>query len=545
MQLRPYQESARAAVHAQWQTVDRTLLVLPTGCGKTIVFSAIARDVVEAGGRVLILAHRGELLDQAADKLYRATGLRAAVEKAEQESHDSLFQVTVGSVQTLMRPARLARFAEDHFTHIIIDEAHHALAESYQASVRYFAGAKVLGVTATPDRNDRRNLGSYFESLAFEFSLIQAIRDGFLAPIRALSIPLQIDLSGVSMQSGDFKASDLDDALAPYLGQIAKEMAEHCRARKTLVFTPLVATAQKFAAMLAAQGFAADWVSGDDPDRAQKLGAYAAAGPGAVLVNSMLLTEGYDDPATDCIVCLRPTKSRPLYAQIVGRGTRIHPGKADLLLLDFLWMSDRHELCRPAHLVADTAEEAKALTKMAEDAGDAGMELDDDAMREAQREVIKEREAKLAEELRAQRGRQRKLVDPLQWAVSVNAADLADYQPAFGWEAGPASAAQKAQLEKAGIFPDAVSNAGMASKLLDRLAARRQAGFATPKQIRCLEKYGFQHVGEMSHADASRMITRISANGWRLPPDLAASMRAARPTVGTSQPSHLQALETP
>jgi superfamily II DNA or RNA helicase len=527
MQLRPYQEASRAAVHEQWRTVDRTLLVLPTGTGKTIVFSAIARDVVEQGGRVLILAHRGELLDQAADKLHRATGLRAAVEKAEHEAHDSMHMVTVGSVQTLMRPSRLARFADDHFTHIVIDEAHHALAESYQASTRYFAGAKVLGVTATPDRNDRRNLGSYFESLAYEYSLIAAIRDGYLSPIRALSIPLQIDLNKVAMQNGDFKAADLADALAPYLGQIAQEMVEHCRGRKTLVFTPLVATAVRFAEMLAASGFRANWVSGEDPDRAVKLAAYAAAGPGAVLVNSMLLTEGYDDPRTDCIVCLRPTKSRPLYAQIVGRGTRICDGKPDLLLLDFLWMSDRHELCRPAHLVADRAEEARALTTAAESAGDEGMELDDAALEAARREVIEERERKLAEELRAQRNRQRKLVDPLQWAVSVNAADLADYQPSFGWEAGPASEGQKASLEKAGIFPEAVTNAGMASKLLDRLAARRQAGFATPKQIRCLEKYGFRHVGEMTHMEASRLITRISANAWRLPDDLADRIRKA------------------
>ena len=521
MNLRPYQEAARAAIHREWQTVDKTLLVLPTGTGKTIVFASVTRDIVEAGGRVLIMAHRGELLDQAADKLAKATGLGCAVEKADQEAHDSMFMVTVGSVQTLMRHSRLARFAEDHYTHIIIDEAHHALAESYQASVRYFAGAKVLGVTATPDRNDRKNLGTYFESLAFEYSLIEAIRDGWLAKIRALSIPLQIDLTNVRVTSGDFSAADLGTALDPYLDQIAAHMAEHCRDRKTLVFTPLVATAQKFAAMLAAAWFKASWVSGDDPDRADKLAAYAASGPGAVMCNSMLLTEGYDDPATDCIVCLRPTKSRALFAQIVGRGTRIYGGKNDLLLLDFLWMTEKHELCRPAHLVTDTAEEARALTKRAEAAGTDGMDLDDKAIESAQKDVIREREEKLAEELKKQRGRQRKLVDPLQWAVSVNAADLADYQPSFGWEMAPASQKQHEQLEKAGIFPDQVMCAGMASKLLDRLNARRAAGFATPKQIRCLERFGFKHVGEMPFAEACRLITRISANAWRLPQDLA------------------------
>ena len=525
LSLRPYQEAARAAIHREWQTVDRTLLVLPTGCGKTIVFASVTRDLVEAGGRVLIMAHRGELLDQAADKLARATGLGCAVEKADQESHESMFMVTVGSVQTLMRPARLARFADDHFTHIIIDEAHHALADSYQASVRYFAGAKVLGVTATPDRNDRKNLGSYFESMAYEYSLIEAIRDGYLVPIRALSIPLQIDLTAVRVVSGDFSAADLGTALDPYLDQIAAQMGEHCRDRKTLVFTPLVATAQKFAAMLAKAGFNASWVSGDDPDRVRKLADYAAAGPGSVLCNSMLLTEGYDDPATDCIVCLRPTKSRALFAQIVGRGTRLYPGKQDLLLLDFLWMTEKHELCRPAHIVADTPEEARALTAMAEAAGAEGMELDDEAIAEAQREVVREREERLAEELKKQRGRQRKLVDPLQWAVSVNAADLADYRPSFGWEMAPPSAKQVEQLEKAGIFPEAVTCAGMASKLLDRLTARRAAGFATPKQIRCLERFGFRKVGEMPFAEAGRLITRISANAWRMPDDLADRVR--------------------
>lgn len=528
MNLRPYQITARDKIKEAWLAVLKTLLVLPTGCGKTIVFCALIRDIVEAGGRPLVIAHRGELLDQAADKLSRSTGLGCAVEKAEQEAHDSMFMVVVGSVQTMCRASRLERFAPDHFTHIIVDEAHHCLADSYQNVLNYFTNAKVLGVTATPDRNDRRNLGSYFESLAYEYTLIEAIRDGWLAKIRALSIPLKIDLTQVKMQSGDFATSDLDDALAPYLNQISNEMAEHCLDRKSLVFTPLVATAKKFAELLRAKGFNANWVSGDDPDRAEKLKTYAGAGPGTVLVNSMLLTEGYDDPRTDCIVCLRPTKSRPLYAQIIGRGTRLCEGKTDLLLLDFLWMSEKHELCRPAHLIASSTEEAKAITDMAEKAGVEGMLIDDAAIAEAQREVIKQREEALAAKLAEQRNRKRKLVDPLQWAVSVNAADLADYAPEFGWEMAPASNRQREQLEKAGICPDEIMNAGMATKLLDRLNARRAAGFATPKQIRCLERFGFQHVGEMPFNEAGKIITRISANAWRLPDDLAESIRAKK-----------------
>ena len=131
MELRPYQQEAKAAVFGQWEQGNRkTLLVLPTGTGKTIVFAKISEDCVRAGERVLILAHRGELLEQAADKILNACGLRCAVEKAEETSLDSWYRITVGSVQTLMRDSRLARFAEDHFDTIIIDEAHHSVSDS-------------------------------------------------------------------------------------------------------------------------------------------------------------------------------------------------------------------------------------------------------------------------------------------------------------------------------------------------------------------------------------------------------------------------------
>ncbi len=525
MTPRPYQAAARAAVHEAWKTVDRTLLVLPTGCGKTIVFSLISYDIVEAGGRPLILAHRGELLSQAADKLERAVGLAAAREQAENEAHDTLLPVTVGSVQTLMRQSRLDRFAPDHFSHIIIDEAHHATTDSYANILSHFVDAKVLGVTATPDRHDRQNLGKVFESVAYEMSLIQAITDGYLSKIRALSIPLKIDLTGVAVKNGDFDETELASALDPYLGQIADTMREKCATRKTLVFLPLIATARKFAGLLAERGFRAQWVSGDHPNRRQILDEYAA-GKYDVLCNSMLLTEGYDDPATDCIVCLRPTKSRPLYAQIVGRGTRLHPGKDNLLLLDFLWMTDKHELCRPAHLVAPKEEVAKAMTERVQEAGAA--DIDEELVKTANEDVVREREEKLAEELKQQRAKQAKLVDPLQYAMSISADDLADYEPSFGWEMSPPSTQQLAALEKAGINSTAIPNAGMATKLLDRLATRRTEGFASPKQVRQLERFGFAHAGAMKREDANKLITRIAANGWRLPNDLRAIVNAQR-----------------
>lgn len=511
--LRPYQQAARDAIHAEWDAGHtRTLLVLPTGTGKTIVFASVAADQVRAGDRVLILAHRGELLEQAADKLQRSTGLVSAVEKAESTCLDSWFRVVVGSVQTLQRTARLERFPQDYFGTIIIDEAHHAITDGYRRILDYFSGAKVLGVTATPDRGDMRNLGEVFDSLAFEYKLTDAIKEGYLCKIMAQTIPLQLDISSVTMSGGDYAVGDLGTALDPYLEQIAAEMAVRCKDRKTVVFLPLIRTSQKFRDLLGAHGFRAAEVNGQSADRKEVLADFDA-GKYNVLCNSMLLTEGWDCPSVDCVVVLRPTKVRSLYSQMVGRGTRLSPGKTDLLLLDFLWMTDRHELCRPADLVCEDRAVARQMT---EHLAETGCPEDiEEAAAQASEDVVAQREEALAKQLEEQRRKKAKLVDPLQYEMSIQAEDLAGYVPAFGWEAGPPSEQQTAALEKLGILPDAVESAGKAALLLDRLNKRRDEGLTTPKQIRCLEKYGFQHVGTWSFEAARHMIDRIAAQGWR------------------------------
>lgn len=413
MELRPYQQEARKAVERDWEgDFLRTLLVLPTGCGKTIVFSKIVEDMVCQGSRCLILAHRGELLDQAADKLLQSTGLRCAVEKAEETCMDSWYRVAVGSVQSLQRPARLARFPENYFDIIVVDEAHHALSEGYQRVLGHFGGAKVLGVTATPDRGDMRNLGQYFEHLAYEYTLPRAVKDGYLCPIKAVTIPLTLDLSGVGVQAGDFKNSDIDTALDPYLQQIAEEMKQYCADRKTVVFLPLVKTSQKFRDILNANGFRAAEVNGGSHDRAEILRDFEG-GRYNVLCNSMLLTEGWDCPSVDCVVVLRPTKIRSLYSQMVGRGTRLFPGKEDLLLLDFLWHTERHELCHPASLICDSPEVAQKMTELVETAG-CPVDIEE-AERQASEDVVAQREESLAKQLGEMRSRKRKLVDPLQF----------------------------------------------------------------------------------------------------------------------------------
>lgn len=515
MKLRPYQEQAKDAAIGEWDRgVKKTLLVLPTGTGKTIVFSKVIEDRVKKGQRVLVLAHRGELLEQAADKLYKSTGLKCAVEKAENTCVGSWYRVVVGSVQTLMRDKRLNKLPRNFFGSIIIDEAHHCISEGYRKVLDYFSGADVLGVTATPDRGDMKNLGQVFESLAYEYTLPQAIRDGYLSPIKALTIPLKLDLTNVGVQSGDFKAGDLGDALEPYLYSIAEEMKNYCLDRKTVVFLPLIKTSQKFRDILNDNGFLAAEVNGESADRARVLKDFDE-GKYNVLCNSMLLTEGWDCPSVDCVVVLRPTKVRSLYSQMVGRGTRLCEGKDHLLLLDFLWHTQRHELCRPASLICERAEVAERMTENIEQAGcpvDIG-----EAEKQAESDVVAQREAALARELQEMRTRKKRLVDPLQFEMSIQAEDLSGYVPSFGWEMAPPSEKQLKSLEKFGIMPDEIENAGKAGLLLDRLHKRMTEGLTTPKQIRFLENKGFRHVGTWLFADAQELIGRIAASGWRIP----------------------------
>lgn len=513
MQLRPYQAEAKDAILQEWSVGhQRTLLVLPTGCGKTVVFAKVTEEQVRKGGRVLIMAHRGELLTQAADKLKAATGLDSVLEKAESSCLGSTVPVTIGSVQSLAQDRRLARFPEDYFTDIIVDEAHHCLSDSYRKILDHFPKANVLGVTATPDRGDMKNLGEFFDSRAYEYTMTRAIREKYLCPIKAQLIPLELDIQNVAVSGGDFKADDVGNALEPYLEQIAKEMVRYCQGRKTVVFLPLIATSQRFCDLLNHYGMNAVEVNGNSPDREQILRDFED-GRYDVLCNSMLLTEGWDCPSVDCVVVLRPTKMRGLYQQMVGRGMRLSPGKENLLLLDFLWMTARHDLCRPSALISKDEAIAKKIDSQI---GEDGIDLIE-AEEQAERDILAEREEALAKQLAEMRKRKRQLVDPLQYAISIAAEDLVGYVPTFAWEMAPPSEKQLEFLERRGIFAESVENMGKASILIDRLKRRQEEGLATPKQIRCLERFGFRQVGTWYFEDANKMISRLAINNWRIP----------------------------
>lgn len=518
MTPRPYQQAAHDAVFAEWKERRSTLLEMATGTGKTIVFSMILQTLARQGKRGLVLAHRDELIRQAADKLHRATGLMCAVEKADERGDNSMFPVVVASVQTLMRQKRLARFNPAEFACVITDEAHHALADSYQGIFRHFDGAKMLGVTATPDRGDKKNLGKVFESIAFSYGLRQAVLDGHLARITAQTVPLKIDMSTVRTKAGDYDENGIGDALGPYLEAIADEVVARAADRKTLAFLPLRATSRTFSAMLQARGMDARHVDGESEDRADVLAWLKTPGP-KVCCNAMLLTEGFDEPSIDCILPLRPTKSRALYTQIVGRGTRLFEGKRDLMLLDFLWQTQEHDLCKPAALVAARAETVEAMTKVQEREAAKGCQQMDllDMEKIANDEEARKRHDALAKALKEQERKKSRLVDPVMLGVMIGDADLADYEPIMDWEAKPATPAQLRALERFGVAPESITCKGLASQLMSRMVERSRLHLASVGKLRVLSKYGYQGIDTLSDAQANALIDGIKTSGWNGP----------------------------
>lgn len=513
MELRDYQIAAKKAIFEEWKDKNSTLLVLPTGCGKTIVFGSIARDRAR-DGRVLILAHREELLTQASDKIHKISGMNCAVEKAEQTCLGSDEPITVGSVQTLQTEKRLSRFPHDYFKTVIIDEAHHALAPSYRNVLAHFDSAKMLGVTATPDRGDMKDLSEIFESCAYEYSLRDAVKQGYLAPIRVQTMPLNIDFTSVKVSMGDFQVNDIGHALEPYLEDIADEMAKVCKDKHTVVFLPLVSIAQEFRDILNRKGFRAAEVNGQSKNRDEILQEFEE-GKFNVLCNAMLLTEGWDCPIVDCIVVLRPTKIRSLYCQMIGRGTRLHEGKDHLLILDFLWMTGKHNLVRPADIVCKKQEIAQKVTEKLED----GFEADLFAVEEqTERDAVQERKDALARELeeaaKQRAKKQKKLIDPLEYSLSIDMDDMIDYVPTFGWEAMPATDKQIAAIENFGLDPTGLCK-GQASRIISRLMERIDEQMSTPRQIKTLNRFGFQNVQNWTKDEASKIIASLSAAGWK------------------------------
>lgn len=496
MILRDYQLRAIDAVQAGWQSWQRQLGVAATGAGKTIIFSHLAQ---QQSGRTLILAHREELVWQAVGKLKAATGIYATVEQGPSRAIPG-HGVVVGSVQSIRR--RLGKWRPDAFDLVICDEAHHALSDEWRTVLNHFGGARVLGVTATPDRSDRKSLGAYFQNVAFEIGLLELIGNGHLAPLRALSLGVELDARSLRARSRkDISANDAAELVSPHIMTLARAVAGEIWDRKALIFLPRCDVSQLFADALVECGIEARHVAGDSSDRDDQLAWFRSSGRGTALCNAMLLTEGYDLPAIDCIVCLRPTKSRSLYAQIVGRGTRNSPGKEFCLLLDPLWLSGEINLCKPADLLANSPLHREKLQ--------ARLDLGEDLLTAECRAKV-DVEAALAESIaealktkKAPRG----MIDPLAYAIGLHDSNLAEYEAAMPWEEEAPTAEQMAALEKWGVWTERVTR-GFAVNLLERIAERDALGLATPKQVAKLRQFGEPNADIMTKEQAGIYLSR-------------------------------------
>ena len=539
IQLRDYQIKAIAQTNEALETKASALLVMATGTGKTVVFTHLAAARKK---RVLILAHRQELIEQAAEKVFMVTSERPAIEMAgtysDEHSAYGTNKIVVASVQTMIsghaEKKRMERFRPGDFDLVIVDEAHHATAASYKSIIQYFTQynpqCKVLGVTATPDRSDKTRLGDTFDGVSFIYDLDMAIKCGYLVPINQHIVDIEsLSFNDCKTRGGDYVDSDIARVMTyeKTLHGVVSPSVEICQNKKTVVFAASVEHSERIAEIWNRHcPGAAKSISGKMPkeERKQLLKAFAR-GDFQVLTSCMVLIEGWDCPGLEAIVVARPTKSRALYAQMLGRGTRTLPGvvdepeyteeerkkaiaqsdKSEILILDFAGNSTKHKLVCSIDLLAGNASE-KAIVRAKKAARKGGRT-------EQLVEEAEEKEQKLeitrSERLRRTLENRRSLiVAKAEWRTSaIDPFALGVNRPHRDRPfAGDRQVSEKmrAVLVNNGMNPDELSFAA-AGTVIREINMRRERGLCTFKQASWLKKYGLD--ANVSRDEASRVLS--------------------------------------
>lgn len=539
MILRPYQLGALnggtvggvayPGIYGALREHRSALLTLATGLGKTVVFARVAEAAVRKGRRVLVLAHRKELIEQARQKLISTTSIDRydiGVEMGTSKSHRSA-RVVCASVQT-MAGARLAKYAPDHFGLVIVDEAHHAVANSYRAILEHFGGAKVLGVTATPKPLAGTKI---FDQLAYQYGLAEGVRDGHLVPIRGQLVAApEINLRDVRTVAGDFALGELAKAMEadPAVAVTAKSSLDLAGNRPTIVFCVTVEQAHLVAAALNSvrPGCAAALDGGSSPELRETTLARYNRREVQYLVNCALFTEGFDAPLTACVVVARPTKSIVLYIQMIGRGTRllgatmaesIAAGKPDMLILDLVGATGRHELVQCVDLLAGDDAEVKARAKKRlATQGDLDLVLAD-----VRDEIAREAEERRRQEVEAARYQTRE-VNPLRDLPQSTM--TAEQAPRFydldklakGRYRG---AEDQLRLHRLGVYRGPWTRESAAA-MVSEIGKRYRRGLCSPKVAQLLRSKGLNP--DTPREIAAAAIEAIKANDWRVPKGLLA-----------------------
>lgn len=347
--------------------LQRKLIVFCTGLGKTITGLALAKRM---NVKTLWLAHTQELVDQPARTaaMVWPEATRGIV-RADQNQY--MRDLVFASIQSAQQPKRIEQLSSQGFGLVVVDEAHHALSSGYKALLGALGcfqagGPQLLGLTATPERSDNAPLEDVFEGIVFQMGITSAIEQGYLVPPRVVTCPINVDLDSITVTRGDYGQKQLDTALmqAGIVSEICNGYEAHCIGRKTIVFVISVDQAEQVAAELRNRGRKFAAVSGEtDKEDRKRILHRLKTGELDGVANCMVLTEGFDEPSVSAIILGRPTQSKPLTIQKVGRGLRLFPGKTDCLVVDMVGISKRHSMVQAAVLFGAEQEEKQPTTR--------------------------------------------------------------------------------------------------------------------------------------------------------------------------------------
>lgn len=544
MILRDYQQECCDAIMAEFESVGSTLAVMPTGAGKTVCFAEIIRRFYPR--RAIVLAHRAELIYQAKEKIEFTTGLQCDIEMADLAASANLFTanpIIVSTIQTQTSGPegreRMTRFKPEDYGLLIIDEAHHGLSDSYRKVIDYYRqneSLRVLGVTATPDRADEKALGQIFETVAFDYEIIDAIHNGYLVPIDQQFVTVHdLDFSAVRTTAGDLNGADLAAVMERErtMQEVAAASIDIIGNKRTIIFTASVAQAETLTNILNRhRPNMAGFVCGaTDKDSRQNLLKSFSSCQTQVVVNCAVLSEGFDNPGIEIVIMARPTKSRSLYAQQIGRGTRPLPNvidgletaeerkaaiensaKKSLLVVDFVGNSGRHKLMTSADILGGrNSEEAVAVAKAKAKKEGKNVRMSD-LLDEAEEELKEKR--RLEEEARKLR-----LVAKSNFSsVAISPFDRFNVkkQEPSRWERQNGiflSEKQRNIVRKIGVDPDQIS-VSCARKLIGAFFERG----CSEGQAKVLRRFGYSP-DNYNVKTASALIDKIAKNGWRPLPE--------------------------
>lgn len=505
--LRYYQDEAAEACVDNFKKGVPSVMIMATGTGKTVVGSEILRrlDV-----NTLWLAHRDNLLESAINTIHQQTGYRPHKEKAA-EWASSRAKFVCGSVQT-MQNSRLERFGKDFFKLGVIDEAHHAVAKTYQNIIKHF-GFYNLGLTATPDRADQKELSGVYKAVAYEYPLHKAIKEGFLVPIRGYKVEdFEMDLSQLRVVAGDYQDKDLENIITKYMNPIAASVKEQTGGMKSLLFLPTVESSRLMAEILNKIGVEADYVAGNKDNR--KAFYDFKNGNISHLCTCNLVFEGYDEPSIECVIMLRPTGSRTVYAQAVGRGTRLYPGKKELKLVEFTYNSSRLKLVKPFELFS-TAGFGERVQDFAEKNLATSSGIDYLEALEYAAEKFYSVDGIVSRLIKPVKGYSFTTFDPVSFGDLLGVDITGEFDITYQGRklTGRSTDKQREILSRYGIAAGNDIDKAQASALIGTLFDREIIPFkgkADKKQVEILRKFGVEGAEKMMKAQASMLIAEIN-----------------------------------